>query len=208
MANKIHPTAIVSDKAILGDNNVIGPYSIIYDNVEIGSNNIIVSHASVGSPAEHRTSTQLSNGVVIGSNNFIREFVTINSGTKSITTIKDNNYLMRNSHVGHDAEIGSHCNIACNAIIGGHTILMDFCNLGLGAILHQNLILPPGCMIGMGGVATKTSTFKPFHIYVGNPVRQLSKNVVGMQRLNITDFMLHDFEADYLQMLIKRRMSQ
>ena len=34
--NTIHPTAIVSSKAKLGDNNIIHPFTIIEDDVEIG----------------------------------------------------------------------------------------------------------------------------------------------------------------------------
>ncbi len=34
--DKIHPTAIVSDKARIGKDVTIGAYAIVYDNVEIG----------------------------------------------------------------------------------------------------------------------------------------------------------------------------
>jgi len=40
---KIHPTAIVSEKAKLGANVEIGPFSIIEDDVEIGDNTKIYS---------------------------------------------------------------------------------------------------------------------------------------------------------------------
>ena len=45
--NKIHPTAIVSSKAKLGDNIVIGPYAIIEDDVEIGNDCSIGPHACI-----------------------------------------------------------------------------------------------------------------------------------------------------------------
>jgi len=35
--NTIHPTAIVSSKAKIGDNNIIHPFTIIEDDVEIGN---------------------------------------------------------------------------------------------------------------------------------------------------------------------------
>ena len=47
----IHPTAIVSSKAKLGDNINVLPYSIIQDDVEIGENCTIGPHAVIYSGA-------------------------------------------------------------------------------------------------------------------------------------------------------------
>jgi UDP-N-acetylglucosamine acyltransferase len=43
--NTIHPTAIVSSKANIGDNNFISPFVIIEDDVEIGDDCQIGSSA-------------------------------------------------------------------------------------------------------------------------------------------------------------------
>ena len=47
MTKKIHPTAIVSKTAQLGENVEIGAYSIIGDDVKIGDNTIIKSHVVI-----------------------------------------------------------------------------------------------------------------------------------------------------------------
>ena len=48
MSKKIHPTAIISDKAILnGDEIEIGPYSVIGPNVVIGDCSKIHSHCVI-----------------------------------------------------------------------------------------------------------------------------------------------------------------
>ena len=52
----IHATAIVSDKAIIGNNVEIGAYTIIYDNVEISDNTVIEAFCEIG------VSNHLSNG--------------------------------------------------------------------------------------------------------------------------------------------------
>ena len=46
--NKIHPTAIIGEDVIMGENNEIGPYTIIKGPIEIGNNNIIGSHTVLG----------------------------------------------------------------------------------------------------------------------------------------------------------------
>ncbi|MGL5237918.1 MAG: hypothetical protein ACRC8O_07825, partial [Plesiomonas shigelloides] len=44
----IHPSAIVSKKAKLGNGVIVGAYSIIYDNVEIGDNTVIDAFCEIG----------------------------------------------------------------------------------------------------------------------------------------------------------------
>jgi UDP-N-acetylglucosamine acyltransferase len=206
MANKVHPTAIVHQDVILGDNNVIGPYCIIYPNVEIGSGNIFMSHVTIGSPAEDKRSTQLSNGVVIGSNNQFREFITINSGTNSMTRIHDNGFFMRGCHFGHDSDVRSNVTMACNSIIGGHTLVMDYANIGLGAIIHQNVIIAPVSMLGMGCIVTKKTIVEMGYIYAGNPAQKLKENTIGYERNNIDLMSRKKLEADWLSEMVKRRM--
>ncbi|MDH3616274.1 MAG: acyl-[acyl-carrier-protein]--UDP-N-acetylglucosamine O-acyltransferase, partial [Gammaproteobacteria bacterium] len=40
----IHPTAVISDKARIADDVVVGPYAVIGDDVEIASGTRIDSH--------------------------------------------------------------------------------------------------------------------------------------------------------------------
>ena len=47
MTTKIHPTALVSNKAQLGDNVEIGAFSIIGDEVKIGDGTTIKSHVVI-----------------------------------------------------------------------------------------------------------------------------------------------------------------
>ena len=46
----IHPTAIVSDSAIVASDVEIGPYCIIGDDVEIGAGSRIESHVVINGP--------------------------------------------------------------------------------------------------------------------------------------------------------------
>ena len=43
----IHPSAVVSPKAIIGENVTIGPYCVIAEDVEIGDGSIIGPHAVI-----------------------------------------------------------------------------------------------------------------------------------------------------------------
>lgn len=158
MANFIHPTAIIGDNVILGDNNYIGAYCII------------------GDQAEHKKYWLQSKGkVIIGNGNMITGLVTIDAGTEDITTIGDNCFIMKHAHIGHDCQIKDNVTISCGAKIGGHSIIKEYSNIGLNAVLHQFTIIEQGCMIGASAFI-KGST-KEFSKYAGVPAKYLSPNI-------------------------------
>ena len=158
--NYIHKTALIGDNVTLGDNVYIGPYCII------------------GYPAEHKAYWGKDTGeVIIGNNVTLTGHVTIDAGTEDVTTICDNVWMLKHSHVGHDCYIGEGTIISCGAKIGGHTIILEECNIGLNAVIHQRQEIQPGCMIGMGAVVTKKLETQPFKKYAGNPAKEIGDNV-------------------------------
>ena len=165
MANFIHPTAIIGENVILGDNNYIGPYCII------------------GDPAEHKKFWNNTLGtVVIGDNNIITGLVTIDAGTKSVTWIKNNCFIMKHAHVGHDCEIYDNVTISCGAKIGGHSIIKEYSNIGLNAVLHQFAKIERGCMIGASAfIKGETEEFTK---YAGVPARKIGINEYSRNIIN------------------------
>jgi UDP-N-acetylglucosamine acyltransferase len=159
MANNIiHPTAIIGKNVILGDNNYIGAYCII------------------GDPAEHKKHWDEEKGkVYIGNNNIITGLVTIDAGTKDITFIGNNCFIMKHAHIGHDCLIKDNVTISCGAKIGGHSIIKNNSNIGLNAVLHQFSIIEQGCMIGAS--AFFKGQTKEFSKYAGVPAKYLSPNI-------------------------------
>lgn len=198
MTNFIHPTSIIDNGVQLGENNYIGPYCYITGNTIIGDNNRLEAYCSIGTPPEHRDYFNESPfPVIIGNKNTIREFVTINAGTIRNTILENNITMLRNSHVGHDSIIECKVNLSCNVIIGGHSNLMEGVNMGLGSICHQFSVLGAYSMIGMGGIVTKSSDIHPGEIYVGNPVKFLKENKIGLSRNNIDNNKLNELVNKY-----------
>lgn len=156
----IHPTALIADNVVIGDNCYIGPYCLI------------------GEPAEHKKFWGKKEwGVIISNDCVLTGHCTVDAGTVGNTILQRNVWMLKHSHVGHDAYIGEDAVISVGAIIGGHTIIETDCNIGLNASIHQNVCVPPGCMIGMGTVVTKKTEMQPYSKYVGNPARYLSPNI-------------------------------
>ena len=96
----IHETAIIDPKAKVPENVKIGAYTVIGPNVEIGEGSEIQSHvsiigitkigknnkiypfASIGNDPHDLKFNGEHTNLEIGDNNKIREYVTINPGTK------------------------------------------------------------------------------------------------------------------------------
>ena len=128
----IHPTAIISEDALIGDNVSIGPYSVIDAGVNIGNgckigpqvhvtglttigeNCDIHKGAVIGDSPQDHSYTGFTAYTKIGSDTVIREYVTIHRGSKpeASTVIGDHCMLMAFSHVAHDCQIGD------NVVIG------------------------------------------------------------------------------------------
>jgi len=111
----IHPTAIVSEEAIIGSNVKIGPYTIIYDNVEIDDNTTIEAFCEIG------LANHLSEGkkLYIGKNSHIRSHSIFYEGstfseslvTGHRVTVREKTSAGKNLQIGTLSDIQGHCEI-------------------------------------------------------------------------------------------------
>ncbi len=197
----IHRTAIVHPEAhlepgvevgaysIIGRNTIIqsdtriGSHVVICENVRIGSGCEIYSHAVIGSePQDLKYDGSLSN-VEIGEGCKIREFVTINRGSKngSVTRVDDHTLLMTGVHIAHDCKIGKHVIMANLATLGGHCIVEDYAVMGGVAVAHQ--FVRVGKMAMVGGTSGLMQDAPPFMMVFGPaPARVININHVGLKR--------------------------
>lgn len=196
----IHPTAIVSPKAKLGDNIDVAPYAIIHDDVEIGNDTKIGPHtviydgARIGNNVKIHQSSAIANipqdlkfageatQFYIGDNTVIREFVTLNRGTAETgySKIGKNCLMMAYTHVGHDTKIGDNCIIANSVQMGGHVEIEDYVIIGGATPVHQFCKVGKHSMIG-GGFRI-TVDVPPFVTAASEPLRYSGLNVIGLRR--------------------------
>jgi UDP-N-acetylglucosamine acyltransferase len=199
--SNIHPTAIIEEGAILGNNVTIGPFvtissqSIIGDDTiidahaniagktTIGEGNHIFSHAVVGSIPQDLKFSGEDVELVIGNNNKIREFTLINPGTKgggSITKIGNNNLLMGYVHLGHDVIIGDNCILANGATLAGHVELGNNVVVGGLTPIHQFVHIGDFAMIG--GASALSQDIPPYCLAEGNRAMLRGLNLTGLRR--------------------------
>jgi UDP-N-acetylglucosamine acyltransferase len=200
----VHPTAIVSPDACLGEGVTIGPYAVVEDAVTIGDRTEIRAHAVVkrfttlgadnrvhegaviGGEPQDLSFTGVESRVVVGDRNVIREGVTIHRSTKEggATVVGSDCFLMAYVHLAHDNRLGDRVIVANNVALGGHVEVGDRAFLGGGAVVHQFVRIGRLAMLG-GGSALHQDAL-PFSITDGVPARAVGLNVVGLRRAGLT----------------------
>ena len=210
----IHPTAIVSAGAEIGENVEIGPYAVIGENVTIGEGTRIGAHAviepfvSIGRDCRIfqfaaiggiPQSVKFEGGetyVRIGQRCTVREFVTIHRGTGfggGLTEISEGCYLMAYTHVAHDCRIGRNVIMANASTLAGHIEIGDFASVGGLVAIHQ--FVRVGDYAFVGGKSAVVKDIPPFVIAAGDRATLHGLNRVGLQR--------HGFSQETLAALKK-----
>lgn len=200
----IHPTAIVSPGAEIGENVEIGPYAIIEDDVRIGNDCFIDAHVKVAQyttvgprcriyygafvgaePQDHRFYKGIQSYTEIGSDTVIREYVTIHRPPFEFlkTIIGSHVLLMAFTHIGHDSVIADQVTIANNGMIAGHVQIGRGAILGGGVKIHQFCRVGALAMVGASG--TITQDIPPFCLTDHNG-ELASVNVIGLKRVGMS----------------------
>lgn len=212
--DKIHSTAIISKRAHLGKDVKVGPYSVIGDNVKIARGTEILNNVTIGGFTEIGENNKIFSGVVIGSppqdlkykgeksflhigkNNIIREYVTINPGTKKNSTrIADNNLIMAYSHIAHDCQVGSQCVFANNATLAGHVTVEDEAVIGGLSAVHQFVRI--GKLSIIGGCSKVVQDIPPFSTCDGHPAKVYGINYVGLRRSKVSKEATHQLKTSF-----------
>ncbi len=180
---KIGPFCIVGPEVILGDNTELKSHVVIEGKTRIGNNNTIYPFASIGQPPQIIKYEGEKSEVVIGNDNIIREYVTIQAGSKGggmVTTIGNNGLFMVGVHIGHDCRVGNNVIFANYVSLGGHVIVGDYAIIGgLSAVL-QFVRIGEHSMIG--GISAVVRDLIPFGLASSERAALEGINLVGMKR--------------------------
>ena len=200
----IHETAIVDPKAKISSTVKVGAYSIIGPNVEInddtivqshvsiigntkiGKNNTIYSFASIGNDPQDLKFSGEETKLEIGNNNKIREYVTINPGTKGgggLTKVGSNCLFMVSSHIAHDCLVEDNVILANNVPLGGHAHIEENVIIGGNSAVQQFTRIGKSAMIG--GMCGVVRDIIPYAMVHGNRSVLQGLNLIGLRRKNI-----------------------
>ena len=129
----IHSTAIVSEKALIGENVTIGAFTIVYDNVQIGANTVIEAFCEIG------IQTKLSNGksLIIGKSSHIRShsifYEASNFGEGLVTGHRVS--VREKTIAGKALQIGTLSDIQGDCIIGDYVRFHSNVHIGKMSVI-------------------------------------------------------------------------
>jgi UDP-N-acetylglucosamine acyltransferase len=212
---QIHPTAIVSKKAKLADDIIVGPFTIIGDSVIIGAATKIGSHCVIDGKTTIGKSCEIFTGAVLGSRpqdlkfkggntfleigdgNIIREYCTFNPATEENgkTLVGNNNLFMAYSHVAHDCVVGSDCIIANNGTLAGHVTIEDRAVVGGIVAIHQFVRI--GTLSIIGGCSKVVQDIPPYSTCDGHPARVYGLNLIGLRRHKISKVSMDELDRAF-----------
>jgi UDP-N-acetylglucosamine acyltransferase len=198
---RVDKTAVVDRKAELDDGVEVGPYAIIGADVKIGKGTKVYGHAVI----EGRTTLGMGNTVFqfasvgsvpqdlkyrgepselsIGDHNIIREFVSLNPGTRGgamVTRVGNHNLLMMYCHIAHDCSMGNRNIVANGATFGGHVIIEDHVIVGGLVGVHQFVRVGSSAILGAGSMVSKD--VPPFCNATGDRATLHGLNLEGLRR--------------------------
>lgn len=184
---RIGPYAVIGPSVVIGQDTEIAAHATIAGYTRIGCGNKIYGYASLGEAPQDKKYQGEETWLEIGDNNVIREFVTLNRGTKAgggVTCIGSDNWIMAYVHVAHDCVVGDHTVLANNASLAGHVIVEDYAVFGGFAVVHQY------CRIGayaMLAANARVSKDVPPYLMCGPDGRPHGLNVIGLSRNGFDD---------------------
>ena len=200
MANFIHPTSIIDDSVILGNDNHIGPWCIIGEDVVLGNNNTLMSNVLIhkhtrignnnifhhGATAGTNPQDLKYNGEItflnIADNNTFREYVTLNRSatTDEDSSIGSNCLLMAYVHLAHNCHIGNNVILANAVNLAGHITIDDYAIIGGMVAVHQFVKI--GKYAFIGGKSGVKKDVPPYTRGEGFPYQIRGLNSVGLLR--------------------------
>lgn len=215
MANKIHPSAMVSPKAQLGEGNDIGPGCVIDDGAVLGARNRLWMNVYVGPGTTLGDDNQVHMGAIlghlpqdlgfkggatftrIGSRNTIREYASIHRGTQegTATVLGDDNFLMTGAHVGHNGQVGNKVILVNLATLAGHVHVEDEAVISGMVVVHQFVRI--GRLAMISGLSAVNKDVPPYTLCGGRPAVIQGLNVVGLRRAGFTPAVREDIKQVY-----------
>jgi UDP-N-acetylglucosamine acyltransferase len=199
----IHPTAIVSPEAKIGEGTNIGPLAVVEAGAEIGERCIIRAHAVVtghsvlgpevdvhsfaviGGPPQSVGFDESKRSIVrIGAGTILRESVTVQRSMfeNGETIVGGKCFLMAYAHVGHDCVLGENVIMANNVMLAGHVELGNNAFVGGGTGIQQRTRIGEAVMLG--GLVQVTQDIPPFTL-CGERNEISGLNLIGLKRRNV-----------------------
>ncbi len=213
--NHIHPKAriaqnvtidnfvTVQEDVEIGEGTWIGPNVTLFSGTRIGENCKVFPGAVIGAIPQDLKFGGEDSIVEIGNNVIIREFCTLNRGTKANykTEVKDNCLLMAYVHVAHDCVIEENCVLANSVNLAGHINIGEHSILSGVTAVHQFVNIGKHAMVSGGSLVRKD--VPPYTKAAREPLSYAGVNSIGLRRRGFTSDRINHIMDIYRILYVK-----
>jgi UDP-N-acetylglucosamine acyltransferase len=179
---KVEAFATVYEDVEIGSGSWIGPNVVIMNGARIGKNVQIFPGAVIsGDPQDLKFEGEITT-TEIGDNTIIREYVTINKGTKAHerTVVGKDCLIMSYVHIAHDCILQDRVIMGSYAGLAGEVEVDSWAIVGPGSLVHQFVRIGAHVMIQGGSKVSKD--VPPFAMAGREPVSFTGINSIGLRR--------------------------
>ncbi len=200
----IEPFVTIDKNVVIEEGTWIGSNVTILEGTRIGKNCRIFPGAVISAIPQDLKFGGEDTIVKIGNNVTIREFVTINRGTKASyeTVIGDNSLLMAYVHVAHDCIIGKNVILANASMLAGHITIDDWAIVGGIVPVHQFCRIGTHSIIQGGSGVGKD--VPPYTKAGRDPLSYCGVNSVGLRRRGFSWEVINHIQDIYRIIYLKK----
>lgn len=178
----IHPTAVIEDGVVLGDDVTVGPNSVVRSGTVAGDRCVIGCNTTVGSEGfqvlriggRNRKIVHCG-GVLLQEDVWIGDSVTVARALFEGATVVGRNTKVDNLiHIAHNVVIGENVVLTPGVTLCGSSAVESHAWIGVNSSVLNRVTIGRNAKIGMGSVVTRD--VPPDTIAYGNPARNRREN--------------------------------
>jgi UDP-N-acetylglucosamine acyltransferase len=199
----IEPFAFIEGDVTVGDGSWIGPHTVLMNGSRVGKNCRIFPGAVIGAIPQDLKFIGEVTTAEIGDGTTVREYVTVNRGTKDRmkTVVGQNCLLMAYVHIAHDCVVGNNVILANSVMLAGHVTIDDW------AILEGYVGIVQFIHVGAHSfIAAKCGSRKnvpPFIKAAREPLAYVGVNTLGMRRRGFSNEAIAQVEDIYRTLYLR-----
>ena len=205
----------VHQGAKLADDVIVEAFATVYEDVEIGAGSWIGPNAVIMNGARIGKNVKVYPGAVIsgdpqdlkyqgeytlteiGDNTLIREYVTVNKGTraKGKTVVGKDCLIMSYVHIAHDCILQDRVILGSYAALAGEVEVDSWAIVSPGSLVHQFVRIGAHAMIQAGSRTGKD--IPPFSMSGRDPIAFTGINSIGLRRRGFANDTIYAIQEVY-----------
>ena len=193
----IEPFVYIAEDVVVGDGTWIGPNATLMDGARIGKACHIFPGAVISAIPQDLKFVGEKTTAEVGDNTTIREYATINRGTKAkdLTKIGADCLIQSYAHIAHDCIIGDSCILGSHAGLAGEVEIDDYAIVSPYSVVHQFVRIGTYSFVQATGKVGKD--VPPYVLAGREPLSYTGINSIGLRRRKIKNEVIYEIQEIY-----------